>query len=123
MAIRLRGRYGYPLDDPFKVTFHPDKLDEPLHWKNPRRIFLCSMGDLFHENVHRDWILRIYLVIRKCPQHQFFILTKRPERMNILFSEWIKPSEALADMSLKIKDGPQNLWLGVTVCDQAEADQ
>ena len=46
MATRLRGRCGYPADDPFKVTFHEDKLDVPLKWKRGRRVFTCSMGDV-----------------------------------------------------------------------------
>ena len=51
MALRLRGRYGYPQDDPFHVTFHPERLTEPLKWTKPRLIFVCSMGDIFHEEV------------------------------------------------------------------------
>jgi len=47
MAYRLKGRYGYPEIDPFKVTFHPNRLNEPLRWKKPCRIFVVSMGDLF----------------------------------------------------------------------------
>jgi len=81
MAYRLKGRYGYPKDDPFKVTFHPDRLDEPFHWKKPRRVFVCSMGDLFHEDVERQWVDRIFAVVSLCQQHTFQVLTKRPERM------------------------------------------
>ena len=58
MANRLKGRYGYSKDDPFRVTFHPDRLDEPLHWKRPSRIFVVSMGDLFHEQVKTIWVDR-----------------------------------------------------------------
>lgn len=45
MANRLKGRYGYPKDDPFRVTLHPDKLEQPLRWKKPRQVFVPSMGD------------------------------------------------------------------------------
>ena len=51
MAKRLKGRFGYPADEPFRVTAHPDKLCDPYHWKRPRRVFAVSMGDLFHEDV------------------------------------------------------------------------
>ncbi len=68
---RLRGRCGYDKDEPFKVTLHPDKLDQPLRWTKPRRIFVCSMGDLFHEDVPRAWIEDVFNVILECRQHTF----------------------------------------------------
>lgn len=51
MSKRLAGRCGYPKDDPFKVTVHPERLGEPAKWTKPWRVFVCSMGDLFHDNV------------------------------------------------------------------------
>ncbi len=81
MAKWLKGRFGYPADDPFAVTLHPDKLEEPLHWKKPRLIFVCSMGDLFHESVLSQWMDSVFRTISNCPQHRFLLLTKRPERM------------------------------------------
>jgi len=93
MANRLRGRYDYPGDDPFKVTLHPEKLVEPLKWKKRRRVFVCSMGDLFHEKVEEWMIDEIFGVILACrilnniPDHKFMILTKRPERMKQYFTE------------------------------------
>ncbi len=59
MAQRLAGRFGYPQDDPFKVTFHPDKINEIDKWKSHKRIFVCSMGDLFHDNVDNGWIYEV----------------------------------------------------------------
>ena len=65
-----------------KVAQAPDKtLHQPLHWKKPRRIFVNSMGDLFHENVPDEWIDRVFAVMALCPQHTFMILTKRAGRM------------------------------------------
>jgi len=81
MAHRLKGRYGYPEDDPFRVTFHPDRLDQPLKWKKPRMIFVCSMGDLFHEDVKFEWVDEVFAIIALASQHTFMVLTKRPERM------------------------------------------
>jgi len=82
MANRLRGRYGYPADDPFRVTLHEDKLALPLRWKKPRIIFVCSMGDLFHEDVRFSWIAKIFKIMHDCPQHTFILLTKRPGRLS-----------------------------------------
>ena len=87
MSKRLAGRCGYPKDDPFRVTLHPTRLEEPLHWRKPSRIFVCSMGDLFHEDVPDEFIDQVFGVILACrilkniPNHTFLILTKRPERM------------------------------------------
>lgn len=63
------------------IMFLGDVLLKPLKWKKPRRIFVNSMSDLFHENVKDEWIDKIFAVIALCPQHHFQILTKRPERM------------------------------------------
>jgi len=88
MAKRLRGRCGYPADDPFRVTLHPERIDKPLRWRKPRTIFVCSMGDLFHEDAPREWQRRIFAgPIHNSPQHRFLILTKRPDRM-LDFIEW-----------------------------------
>ncbi len=64
-------------------TYHlrNNVLEIPLHWKKPRRIFVCSMGDLFHKDVPFEFIDKIEDVIRQTPQHTYQILTKRPERM------------------------------------------
>ncbi len=58
-----------------------DALGKPLHWKKPRAIFVNSMGDLFHEKTPDEWILKVWNVMRACPQHLFIVLTKRAERM------------------------------------------
>jgi len=100
MANRLKGRYGYPKKDPFKITFHENKLDQPIRWKKPRRIFVCSMSDIFHGNVTDEMRQSVLDVISKCEQHTFMILTKRSLALNAYF---------------KNKAIPPNLWLGVTV--------
>ena len=81
MSKRLAGRYGYPKDKPFSVTLHPDKLSEPLKWKKPSRIFVCSMGDLFHPDVSNELIDVVFAAMALCADHTFLLLTKRPERM------------------------------------------
>ncbi len=85
MSKRLAGRYGYPpAPHNFDVTLHPDRLEEPLHWKKPRRIFVCSMGDLFHEDVPDEFICKVFsqmAMASSCNGHIFQVLTKRAERM------------------------------------------
>lgn len=103
---RLRGRFGYPADEPFRVTLHPERLKEPLGWEKPQKIFVCSMGDLFHSLVMVKWVDQIIEVIRKCPQHTFMILTKRPKN----FMSY-----------LEVFNLPKNIWLGVTIENNGEA--
>jgi len=83
----------------FNVTIHVGCLGEPLEWKKPSMVFVCSMGDLFHKDVSFDFIDMVMNVIRECPQHTFQILTKRPWRMEEYFL-----SHPL----------PKNVWLGTT---------
>src|SRR5579872_1093003 len=64
-----------------KVELIRSRLSEPLHWKTPRRVFVNSMSDLFHEALTYDDILTVFQQMGKCPQHTFQILTKRPQRM------------------------------------------
>lgn len=80
-AQRMRGRFGYPKDDPFRVKLHRRRLEEPLRWRKPMRIFVCSMGDLFHPDVPADFICHVYHVMKEAKQHTFIVLTKRPERI------------------------------------------
>ena len=88
------------------VRFHPERLDQPLKWKKPRRIGVCFMGDLFHKNVKPDWIYDILATMYKAQQHIYLILTKRPELL-------------LKDHEPRIEDAwggwPHCAWLGVTV--------
>ncbi|WP_100904485.1 DUF5131 family protein [Nostoc flagelliforme] len=79
------------------VQFVESQLIKPLHWKKPKNIFVCSMADLFHENVPFEWIDQVMAVIALCPQHTFQVLTKRPERALEYFSQqslWVKWYEA-----------------------------
>lgn len=121
MAKRLAGRYGYPADEPFRVTVHPERLDEPLKWRKPRRVFVCSMGDLFHEDVPFDFILRVMIAIRASDSF-FMVLTKRPERMRIFFNEWVSGAFTLAVPFQAFGPLP-NLAIGVSVEDQKTADE
>ncbi len=90
-------------------------LEIPLHWRKPRQIFVCSMGDLFHESVPFEFISRAMDTILECPQHTFQILTKRPERMRDYFLD----ADLNGDWTM-IED---NVWLGVTAENQEMADK
>lgn len=127
MSKRLRGRAGYPADDPFRVTFHPNCLEEPLRMRKPRRIFVCSMGDLFHPDVPDERIDQVFAVMALCPQHVFQVLTKRPERM----AQWVRNERSLHVVLQHWKNSRQglntwplpNVWAGVSAENQATADE
>ena len=95
-------------------------LAAPLRWRAPRRIFVCSMTDLFGEWVPDEWIDDIFAVMISQPQHQFQVLTKRPERMR-RYVHRLYEALALADEELKCP--APNIWLGVSVENQARADE
>lgn len=128
------------------VRFIEGRLHDPLRWKKPRRIFVNSMSDLFHEDVSDEWIDDIFAVMALADYHTFQILTKRPERMRKYFEE--KPGECLSEctearvgglcQSIAARRGEDtmapwwdafftwplpNVWLGVSCEDQATADE
>jgi protein gp37 len=72
------------------VQCHPDRLEQPLRWRKPQRIFVNSMSDLFHAAVPDDYIAAVFGVMAVCPHHTFQILTKRPERLLGWFNEWAR---------------------------------
>jgi protein gp37 len=100
MARRLKGMGQEKYKNAFQVTLHPENLDEPIKWQRSHNVFVCSMGDLFHEEVPFDFVDRVMDTIRKTPQHRYQILTKRAERMEKYFS---------------LHEIPLNVWVGVTV--------
>jgi len=95
-----------------RVELIPSKLKEPLSWRNPSRVFVNSMSDLFHEALPWGDIARVVDAIVAAKQHTFQVLTKRPQRMLDFFTELGAGLEP-----------PPNLWLGVSVEDQATADE
>ncbi len=100
MARRLCAMGQPKYKNGFNVTLHPQCLDEPLKYKKPHLIFVCSMSDLFHKDVPDEYIQKVFETMNKAGQHTFQILTKRSER--------------LRKMSPKLNWTP-NIWAGVTV--------
>ena len=86
------------------------ELQAPLHLRKPARIGVQFMGDLFHENIDSYWHVEIMQIIRKCPQHIFLFLTKRPSIMKDILFHWFLPNLS-------------NLWLGVSISNQPDADK
>lgn len=96
-----------------KVELIQSKLGEPLRWKKPRRVFVNSMSDLFHERLSDESIAAVFGVIASCPQHTFQVLTKRPERMRRWF-EWV--TECSRDLEAEIGERPPSGHGEATVC-------
>ncbi len=83
-----------------KINLDEKALEVPTRWRKPRLIFVNSMSDLFHKDVPLDFIKRVFDVMRRCPQHDFQVLTKRPERT--------------AELADKL-DWADNIWMGTSV--------
>lgn len=96
-----------------QVQVIAERLDQPLRWTKPRRIFVNSLSDLFHDAIPAAFIYRVWQVMRDTPRHTYQILTKRPERMMLFVREALPP---------KWRALP-NVWLGVSVEHQAAADE
>lgn len=96
-----------------EIKFMEDRLEDPLRWKRPRRIFVNSMSDLFHEKVTVDQLCAICDVMGRAKQHTFQVLTKRPERM----------FGFLSDLLAFGPEPPAHIWWGVSVEDQKTADE
>lgn len=82
MSKRLRGRYGYPKENPFEPTFHKDKLIQPLQVKKPSLIGLCFMGDFFDKKVKPSWQTQVYDMVWEAYWHTFLTLTKQPQNIS-----------------------------------------
>lgn len=107
-AERWRGVKGHPFENGFDIQLRPERLELPLSWKEPKRIFVNSMSDLFHPKVPLDYIQRVFTTMRAARWHTFQILTKRAERLAQLAPEitW-----------------PANVWQGVSVEDMRVASR
>ncbi|EPG50053.1 MULTISPECIES: DUF5131 family protein [Leptospira] len=103
-AERFRGVKGHPFEFGFDLRIIKEKLYEPIKWISPRKIFVNSMSDLFHENVDDEYIYKVFSVMKIADWHTYQVLTKRPERMKKLFSSTLKEFSKC-----------KHIWLGVSV--------
>lgn len=104
-AERFRGVPGHPYERGFDLQLRPERLELPLKWSQPRKIFVNSMSDLFHEGVPFEFVERVFDTMRRAQQHAFQLLTKRPERAAAF--------AARAGMAW-----PGNVWMGTSVENQ-----
>lgn len=102
MAKRLTAMGAERYRNGFSITLHPDLVDVPRGWRQPRVVFVNSMSDLFHDDIPLAYIQRVFNTMRDCPHHTFQVLTKRSER--------------LAELARSLP-WPKNVWMGVSVED------
>ncbi len=133
-AERMNVRMGGPAYKPSADQFRLDEkiLGKPLRWRRPRRIFVCSMTDLFHEDIPLRVIAAVFGLMALSQRHIFQVLTKRPEKMRGFLEECdarIAVSHTFAEISASPTydstfDWPlPNVWLGVSVEDQKRVDE
>ncbi len=106
-AERFRGVPGHPYEQGFDLRLVPEKIDQPFRWARPRRIFVNSMSDLFHEGVGDEYIERIANVMLGADWHIYQVLTKRSARMQQLLNTKLRPHARRA-----------HIWWGVSVEDR-----
>lgn len=108
LSLRLQKMHpGKKYRNGFKVTLHENDISLPLKWKEPKKIFVNSMSDLFHKDVPFDFIDKIWGTMLEARHHTYQILTKRPERMK----------EYIAENAYKRDITPRHIWLGTSVED------
>src|SRR4051812_13865339 len=103
-AERWRGVPGHAYEQGFDLRLVPQRLDDPLHWRKPRFIFVNSMSDLFHKDVPAEYIERVCSVMERADHHVYQVLTKRGDRMRDLLRK-----------SLRRFAGHEHIWWGVSV--------
>jgi len=106
-AERFRGVKGHPYEQGFDLRLVPEKLGEPLRWRNPKMIFVNSMSDLFHEQVPDDYIVDVARVMVAAKWHTYQVLTKRADRLR-----------KLLNTKLSFAAQERHIWWGVSVEDR-----
>ncbi|HEX2677839.1 MAG TPA: DUF5131 family protein, partial [Polyangiales bacterium] len=102
------------------ARFVPEMLDAPLRWKKPRRIFVNSMSDLFHDDITNEQIAAVFGVMAACPQHTFQVLTKRPARMKAWFDKVREIGATVAAKLPRVQTSDPQRYTKLFIADQAE---
>lgn len=111
------------------VLCHEHRLEHPIRWQRPRRIFVNSMSDLFHADVPDTFIDQVFAVMAVCRRHTFQVLTKRPERMrSYLADEYVHDRILAHEIRISGAQEPAdwplpNVWLGISAENQPTADE
>jgi protein gp37 len=113
-------KHGQPIDWTGAVRQIEERLELPLTWRKPQRVFVDSMSDLFHRAVEFDFVRRVYDVMLAAPRHMFQVLTKRPERALEFFSWLTSLRYKAAVPRLPI---PPHIWIGVSVENQRSLER
>ncbi|MFC1436014.1 DUF5131 family protein [Streptacidiphilus sp. N1-3] len=138
ISRRFAGTSAFP--NGFEVTLRPDRIEDPLSWRRPSRVFVNSMSDLFHADIPTDYLHRVFDVMERATDHQFQVLTKRPGRMKAFLTAreaakatyaaqfdqcptpQMRDSPAARQARHRAANPPAHLWMGVSVEDQKTAD-
>lgn len=128
LTERFEGTPGHYFEHGFAVQLRPHLLEQPLRWRRPRRIFVNSMSDLFHDTVPDDYIAQVWAIMATAERHTFQVLTKRPARMRSLLSnnafqtkvrdEWVRLGNPAHPPSWPLP----NVWVGVSAENQKWAE-
>ena len=106
---RFRGTRGHPFENGFDLTLRPERLEQPLRWREPRMIFVNSMSDLFHKQIPNEFISRVCDTMEHAHWHTFQVLTKRSSMMRDFLRR-----------RYGAKRGPRHMWFGVSVEDDSK---
>ena len=101
---RFRGVPGHPFENGFDLTLQPHRLLQPLAWKRPRMIFVNSMSDLFHKEIRKDYIAKVFDTMEAADWHIYQVLTKRSSLLQKFINERYTAHPA-----------PKHMWFGVSV--------
>jgi protein gp37 len=101
---RFRGVAGHPFETGFDLTLRPERVEQPKGWRRPRLIFVNSMSDLFHKNIPRDFVSRVFDTMESADWHIYQVLTKRSSLMRNFVNQRYPDHSA-----------PAHIWLGVSI--------
>ena len=105
-AERFRGVKGHPFENGFDLTLRPERLNQPLRWRQSKKVFVNSMSDLFHKGIPRNFVDQVFDTMEKADRHTFQVLTKRSSLMRDYVNSRYGGGTA-----------PEHIWLGASVED------